>query len=1307
MNALSHYKTKKVSQNCWVSLLLCPVMAHAAPQGAQVVSGQAVIKQSSQGGQSVTTVTQSSNKATLNWQQFNVGPTEIVKFVQPGTSSVAINRISDPNGSRILGQLSANGQVWLINPAGVYFGPGAQVNVGGLVASTLNLADNTKPYQLQGAVSAGNNSASVVNEGNIRTAEGGYATLMAGNVSNPGNITSPGGRILLLGDKQNGSVSLSGRLDTSSAVSKTQGFIETSAALVHIADTARVSTRAADGSSGEWLIDPTNFTISSGSGVSTTSRIGASTLSTSLDSTNVLIATDNTSGSDSGNIYVNSAVSWSAATLLTLSAYKDIYINAPITSSNSSGKLKLMYGQGSTSGSISGVASDYYVNAPVRLAAGTNFYTQLGSDTSNLKSYQVITSLGSKGSTTGSDLQGMNGDLTANYALGADIDASGTTSWSTSTYVKGFTKIGNNTTSADYYSGTFAGLGHVISDLYLYRPLVGVSGLFAVLSSDAVLRDTGMVSMAITTNSSGGLVGRNFGSIKNSFTTGSITSKAGFVGGLAGDNGTTGSITNSYSTATVTATTDIPAGGLVGRNYGSVVNSYASGSVSGTSGYTGGLIGDLKAIGSVTASVWNTTTSGQSSGYGSLSVGTSTGVTGLSTASMKLAVNYSNWDFTTPWLMYAGYTAPLLLAFMTPLPISAYASGTKVYDGTTTTTAASYTDPGSLSNTFLGSISFALDGADVGTHSVVASGFYSDQLGYQISYSFSTNSVTVTSSASSSTTSVPSITQTSTTSTASTSTATTASGIAPASASSSSTTSSAQTSTASTASGSAYPSTASTTTASTVSTTTVATATVMTPVIETSTTSVPVNETVSNTYTAVNSAASDPGDNSNNMAVVSYAAINTDPEEEQTNASEAPASDARMTGDSTTVNTTVNTANTQVYPGYAAASADPVTAQKQSHLTLPSISDKLPGGSTVQREQELPGGLNHAWNAEFSVNNHGSSYTGETQTSLHQQHTQLLQSGDSLDLNLLASSGNMQYGRWSYEMPLGQEAWRAGAASAYLTYKLGGSAASLDAYGNAKQNSVWADQLLFNNGQSQWNWRSQYDRVELQDIEETSSTNNDRLLQVWHLGTSGARADSMGAGRTWLNLDLLWSYLHFNDTTAQTTDAAAADTQGHSNRLTLSAGRVQALGDNTQLLVNWQAQWANKNLDTTQKMSFGGARSVRAYAPGVLSGDSGHLLTAEIKHRLTPIGKAVTVSGDLYASVFIDAGWLTLYQNPYASGSNQARLAGAGVGLSWEGPRYWRASFSISQPIDNAPSQLSGSSYLHANAWLEVSKGFR
>lgn len=136
------------------------------------------------------------------------------------------------------------------------------------------------------------------------------------------------------------------------------------------------------------------------------------------------------------------------------------------------------------------------------------------------------------------------------------------------------------------------------------------------------------------------------------------------MGGLVGENSNdtvlgTGSITNSYSTASVTALTDIPAGGLVGYNRSTVTNSYAAGAVSGTSGYTGGLFGALTAIGSVSNSVWNTTTSGQSTGYGSYSNGSGT-VTGLSTSEMTSSGNFSNWSFTTPWIMYSGYTAPLL-----------------------------------------------------------------------------------------------------------------------------------------------------------------------------------------------------------------------------------------------------------------------------------------------------------------------------------------------------------------------------------------------------------------------------------------------------------------------------------------------------------------------------------------------------------------------------------------------------------------------------------------------------------------------
>lgn len=1221
---------------CMLSLTLTK-LAQAAPQGGQVVSGQAVIQTSTQAGKSVITVTQTSPKATLNWQTFNLSSSDTVRFVQPDASSLVVNRISDPNGSKISGKLSANGQVWLINPAGVYFGPGAQVNVGGLLASTLNLADNADPYKMQGPVLAGNNTASVINQGNIQTSSGGYVALLGTKVGNSGDINSPGGRILLLGDKLSGTVELNGRLDASGGPNQLTGFVETSAAQVRIADSASVYTHSADGSSGNWFIDPTNFTISSGSGAPTTSSIGAATLSNSLSSNNVSIATDNSSGSDSGNIYVNSAVSWTTANTLSLSAYKDIYINAPITSTSTGGVLKLLYGQGSSSGTISGVASDYYVNAPVSLGKGVNFYTQLGSDSANLKSYQVITGIGSHASTTGTDLQGINGALSGNYALGADIDASGTTSWYTKANYYGFTKIGDNdnlTGTETFFSGTFAGLGHTVSHLYMYQPNTGVSGMFAGLSTTGVIRDTGLVSMDITTNSSGGLVGRNRGSVKNSFSTGSITSNAGFVGGLVGDNSTgTGTVTDSYSTATVTVSNNanIPAGGLVGRNYHTITNSYASGSVSSSSSFTGGLVGDLKASGSISASVWNTTTSGQSNGYGSASTGSSSGVTGLSSSEMKLSANYSSWDFTTPWIIYSGYTAPLLRAFMTPLTINAYASGSKVYDGTTTTTAASYTDPGSLSKTFSGSISFALDGADVGTHSVVASGFYSDQLGYQISYSFSTNSVAVTSSASSATTSVPNITQT-------------------------------------------------------------------------LTSLIPANHT-SSTGEAVIVVANEPAE-SNNLAAASFTAKDDKPTQDQNNVSNAPAlTDTSFEPASSADNPTSVLQQTASESPYAAESADPVTAQKQSHLTLPAINNNPPH-RPIHADQTPPVDLNRTWNAEFSVNNAGSSYTGEVQTGLHQRHNRLFQNGDDLDLNLMVSSGQMQFGRLAYEWPVGTAGWRLGASGTHLAYKLGGSAASLNAFGHADQQSVWADQKLSGNEDYQWNWRTQYDSVALHDVEDTSGTNNDRLLQVWHLGTSVTRNDSLGPGHAWLNLDLLWSDLHFNDATAQATDAAAADTQGHASKIALSAGRLQPLSLHTQWILNWQAQWAQHNLDTTQKISLGGAHSVRAYAPGVLSGDNGHFLSNEIKHMLSPDNRALNARGDWYASVFMDAGWLTLYRNPYASGDNQARLIGVGAGLSWEGPDHWNASLSISQALGSAASQLSGS-YLHANAWLAVSKGFR
>ena len=124
-----------------------------------------------------------------------------------------------------------------------------------------------------------------------------------------------------------------------------------------------------------------------------------------------------------GDILVNDRVNWSTNNTLTLSADRNININRSITASGATGKLSLVYGQGAVA---SGNTSNYYVNAAINLQAGSNFSTTLGSD-GVTKQFQVITDLGTAGSTTGTDLQGMNANLSGNYALGSNINASATT----------------------------------------------------------------------------------------------------------------------------------------------------------------------------------------------------------------------------------------------------------------------------------------------------------------------------------------------------------------------------------------------------------------------------------------------------------------------------------------------------------------------------------------------------------------------------------------------------------------------------------------------------------------------------------------------------------------------------------------------------------------------------------------------------------------------------------------------------------------------------------------------------------------
>jgi filamentous hemagglutinin len=187
-----------------------PCVATSCGTGAKgfVTSGSATATQTG----TTLSVNQTTSTATLNWSSFNIGAGGKVVFVQPSSTSIALNRIFDSNPSSIFGALSANGQIYLINANGFLFGNGATVNVAGLLVSSLNLTDANfakgilTPGESGKAVLTSTDSGgtaytpgviTVESGATLTAADGGRLLLAAPNVTNGGTLSAPDGQVIL------------------------------------------------------------------------------------------------------------------------------------------------------------------------------------------------------------------------------------------------------------------------------------------------------------------------------------------------------------------------------------------------------------------------------------------------------------------------------------------------------------------------------------------------------------------------------------------------------------------------------------------------------------------------------------------------------------------------------------------------------------------------------------------------------------------------------------------------------------------------------------------------------------------------------------------------------------------------------------------------------------------------------------------------------------------------------------------------------------------------------------------------------
>ncbi len=631
--------------------------APALPTGGKVVAGQASIGPASAGS---LTVTQSSGKAIINWQGFSIGSGGKVQ-VNNG-SGATLNRVTGSAVSSLNGLLSATGSVYLLNPNGVIVGKSGVVNVGGtFVASTLNLTDsnflaggnlaftgtsNAAVVNLgkigalggdvaliaatvdnEGAVTAANGTAGLVSGYSVvmrdASLDDGLFSVMVGGpktgVTNGGAIIAAnaelraeGGNVYALAGNTNSVIRATGvksdqgkvwlvadggTLDVAGAI-EAQGAKGAAGAIETSGHTVAIGAASINAHGGSWLVDPVDLTIDSTAATTIDASLNMGTNVTEQTTANGSSGAGTANAAGAGDIIVAAPLSWATGAGLTLSAYRNVDVNASITSTGG-GAVTLQADNAATGvgtvafggGSVSTAGLTTILYNPTSYTAPTD-YTADVSGGGTLAAYMLVN--------TAAELQAINTNLAGDYALnpglGDGLDLSS---------IASFTPIG---TDATPFTGVFTGAAldapgngeGTISNLTINLPNTTSVGLFGNLGKGGLVENVALEGGSVAGfNAVGGLVGKNSGTVYGVDVDLTVNGNDA-VGGVVGKNfANVGDSESGFDGATITGQDYV--GGVIGYNTvlsGSTAPStavasdiFSAANVSGAGNYIGGLAG--------------------------------------------------------------------------------------------------------------------------------------------------------------------------------------------------------------------------------------------------------------------------------------------------------------------------------------------------------------------------------------------------------------------------------------------------------------------------------------------------------------------------------------------------------------------------------------------------------------------------------------------------------------------------------------------------------------------------------------------
>lgn len=337
----------------------------------------------------------------------------------------------------------------------------------------------------------------------------------------------------------------------------------------------------------------------------------------------------------------------------------------------------------------------------------------------------------------------------------------------------------------------------------------------------------------------------------------------------------------------------------------------------------------------------------------------------------------------------------------------------------------------------------------------------------------------------------------------------------------------------------------------------------------------------------------------------------------------------------------------------------------------------------VARDQRVRG--------DIGLDNAGSRYTGKNRVRANVDINSPFLLGDQLTVRALLSEEKLWLGSLGYSLPLGTSGLRGNVGYSHTSYELAKEFASLHANGTAKVASAGLSYPILRSQKANLTLIATYQSKDLHDNRDSTRTYESKSSQSMPLALQFDYRDAFD-GITYGSASWTPGKLKLD---AGLTAVDDYKSNGRFHKVNLDVVRLQSLPAGFNLMAHLSWQQANKNLDSSEKLSLGGASGVRAYPSGEATGDEGGLAQLELRYD----------AGAYTPYAFMDAGRITVNAKPVVAGDNRRSLSGGGLGL-----RYQRQAWSADVAL--AWRSLGGRSLSETNSdpkprvWLNVEYRF-